>query len=44
MSRYGWRKHDGLSFGEHEVVDPVNGVILNSSFVKYPGGENGESS
>nr|UEK51455.1 glucosidase 1B-like protein [Parasacculina yatsui] len=37
--RFGWRQHDGRSFGEQEVVDGK--VQLITSFVKRPGAELG---
>ncbi|XP_074721407.1 mannosyl-oligosaccharide glucosidase [Strix uralensis] len=38
-SRYGWRMHDGESFGVQEIRD--EGLVLKTEFVKRPGGEHG---
>ena len=43
MQRYGWLRHDGASFGEHEVLDPINDLALSTTFVKRPGGDHGNS-
>ncbi len=32
LPRFGWTRHDGVSFGEQEVLD--RGVVLKTSFVK----------
>uniref|UniRef100_A0A8D0L0E5 Mannosyl-oligosaccharide glucosidase n=1 Tax=Strix occidentalis caurina TaxID=311401 RepID=A0A8D0L0E5_STROC len=39
LSRYGWRMHDGESFGVQEIRD--EGLVLKTEFVKRPGGEHG---
>ena len=35
MSRYGWTRHDGVSFGEQEIADPHNDLLLTTTFVKH---------
>ena len=39
VGRYGWKVHDGATFGTHELVD--GGVTLTTSFVKHDGGDKG---
>ncbi|XP_076382778.1 mannosyl-oligosaccharide glucosidase [Megalopta genalis] len=39
LDRYAWLEHDGRTFGVQEIVD--NSVILNTTFVKRPGGKHG---
>ena len=34
VSSYGWTRHDGRRFGEHEAEDTLLGVTLRKSFVK----------
>ena len=34
LERYGWVKHDGVSFGEQELVDGLNNVLFKTWFVK----------
>lgn len=39
LNRYAWLEHDGETFGVQEIVDA--GAILNTTFVKKPGGRHG---
>ncbi|KAG1664563.1 Mannosyl-oligosaccharide glucosidase [Nymphon striatum] len=39
LPRYGWLRHDGINFGEQEIVD--YGFSVNTTFVKRPGGSHG---
>lgn len=39
LPKYGWLKHDGVRFGSQEIVD--DDFILNTDFVKRPGGDHG---
>ncbi|XP_043265671.1 mannosyl-oligosaccharide glucosidase GCS1 [Colletes gigas] len=39
LDRYAWLEHDGRTFGVQEIVD--NSAILNTTFVKKPGGKHG---
>ena len=34
LKKYGWKKHDGRSFGVHEAIDQVNGVSIDVEFAK----------
>ena len=34
LSRYGWNRHDGRSYGVQEIVDPENQVQLTATWVK----------
>ena len=34
MSQYGWTRHNGRDFGQHEVLDPSLQLKLTSSFLK----------
>ncbi|XP_053998124.1 uncharacterized protein LOC128886897 [Hylaeus anthracinus] len=39
LDKYAWLEHDGRSFGVQEIVD--NSAVLNTTFVKRPGGTHG---
>lgn len=41
MKRYGWLRHDGISFGDEEILDPTSDLNLTISFVKGTEGSNG---
>lgn len=34
LQRFGWKAHDGRSFGEHEVEDQLHGMRVVASFAK----------
>ncbi|ESN90459.1 hypothetical protein HELRODRAFT_70793 [Helobdella robusta] len=39
LQGYGWKSHDGIGYGRHEVVD--NQFIVKTDFVTKPGGAHG---
>ncbi|XP_031842800.1 mannosyl-oligosaccharide glucosidase isoform X2 [Nomia melanderi] len=39
LDRYAWLEHDGRTFGIQEIID--GSAILNTTFVKRPGGKHG---
>jgi Glycosyl hydrolase family 63 C-terminal domain/Glycosyl hydrolase family 63 N-terminal domain len=36
LRRYGWRKHNGRSFGQHEILDSKSKVNITTEFVQIP--------
>ncbi|KAK9768353.1 Processing alpha glucosidase I [Basidiobolus ranarum] len=41
LDSYGYLRHDGRTFGQQEIKDSANNIILTTEFVKVPGGEHG---
>lgn len=41
MDHYGWKRHDGRTFGEQEILDKFHGYKILTTFYKQPGGEKG---
>jgi len=41
LTKYGWNRHDGESFGVQDIEDAKAGLHLTTSFVKHPTGKTG---
>lgn len=39
LSYFGWSRHNGDNFGDHEVIDPKANAVIKSSFVKTDDGD-----
>lgn len=38
---YGYHKHDGREYASQEINDKPSNIILNTEFIKVPGGNHG---
>ncbi len=37
LAKYGWIRHDGVSYGAQELIDSENNLKLTTEFIKKPG-------